>query len=107
MDFGGPIMHGLYSWNVSSRLLLREFANGEYARLREFGARFKSPVKPGETLVLEAWRMGIEENEWSEVRFETRVEGGKIALSNGRVLIKVVATAAGGSGETSKEKSVL
>ena len=60
------------------------------SNLREFQARFASPVKPGDSLVTEAWRTGDFKDGWEEVRFITRVDGGKVVLSNGRALMKCV-----------------
>ncbi|KAL8728401.1 MAG: hypothetical protein Q9166_005446 [cf. Caloplaca sp. 2 TL-2023] len=54
----------------------------------EFQARFAAPVKPDDKLVTEAWRMEKLENGWEEVRFATRVERGKVGLSNGRAFKK-------------------
>lgn len=62
--------------------------NGDPANLREFQARFAAPVKPGDKLVTEAWRTGELKDGWEEVRFITRVEGGKVVLSNGRALMR-------------------
>ncbi|KAK4697661.1 hypothetical protein P7C71_g437, partial [Lecanoromycetidae sp. Uapishka_2] len=58
------------------------------ANIREFQARFAAPVKPGDKLVTEAWRTGEFNEGWEEVRFITRVEGGKVVLSNGRALMR-------------------
>ena len=93
MGFGGVIMHGLYSWNASCHLLLKELAGSDPSRIKEFQARFVSPVKPGDTLVLEAWKTGkkVGEGRWEEVLFVTKTGGGKVALSNGRAVLKLSA----------------
>ncbi|KAL8716353.1 MAG: hypothetical protein Q9220_000259 [cf. Caloplaca sp. 1 TL-2023] len=88
MGFGGAIMHGLFSWNVACHALLQSLGDSDPANIREFGARFAAPVRPGEKLVTEAWRTGEYEHGWEEIRFLTRIEGGKVALSNGRALMK-------------------
>lgn len=92
MGFGGCIMHGLYSWNSTAHGLLATFCNSDPANLKVFQARFASPVKPGDTLVSDFWRSGPAEGQpegWEEVRFVTRVEGGKVVLSNGRAVVRV------------------
>ncbi|KAG6103390.1 hypothetical protein E4U31_002822 [Claviceps sp. LM219 group G6] len=94
MGFGGAIIHGLYSYNTTCHLLLKEFGGSDPANIREYQARFASPVKPGDKLVTRAWRTGEKQGEFEEVRFTTAIEGGKECLSNGRVLIKM---ARGGS----------
>jgi acyl dehydratase len=94
MGFGGPIIHGLFSWNNSAHAVLQAFGGSDPRNIKEFQARFASPVKPGDKLVVEMWRCGkVEgqgEGEWEEVRFQTRVEGGKVVLSNGRAVVRVV-----------------
>lgn len=92
MGFGGAILHGLYSWNATCLLLLRHLGASDPANLREYQARFASPVRPGDKLVTSAWRSGtVDADGWEEVHFETRVDGGKVCLSNGRALMKVSA----------------
>ena len=98
MGFGGAIMHGLFSWNSACHALLSKLGGSNPANIREFQARFAAPVKPGEKLVTEIWRMGETEagyGGWEEVRFVTKVEGGKVVLSNGRAKMKVVGEAGG------------
>jgi peroxisomal enoyl-CoA hydratase 2 len=93
MGFGGAIMHGLYSWNSTCHGLLKALGSGDPANIKEYQARFASPVMPGDKLVTSVWRTGEVKDGWEEIRFETKVEGGKVALSNGRALIKVVGEA--------------
>ena len=90
MGFGGAIMHGLYSWNTSAHALLKAFGGSDPKNFRSYEARFASPVKPGDKLVTEMWRMGNVEDGFEEIRFMVRVEGGKQCLSNGRAFVKVV-----------------
>lgn len=89
MGFGGAIMHGLFSYNTAAHAVLRELGGSDAANLKEFQARFASPVKPGVKLITEMWKMGNpDKNGFEEVRFVTRVDGGKVVLSNGRALVK-------------------
>ncbi|TKA72313.1 hypothetical protein B0A49_03716 [Cryomyces minteri] len=89
MGFGGAIMHGLFSWNSTCHGLLHELGNSDPANIKEFQARFASPVKPGDKLITQMWRTGeVDAEGWEEVRFVTSVEGGKVCLSNGRALMK-------------------
>ena len=95
MGFGGVILHGLIAWNISAHAILREIGGSDGRNLREFTARFASPVRPGDKLVVDIWRMGrmeVERGEkgWEEVRFRTRVEGGKICLKDGRAVVRAV-----------------
>ncbi|OAA56559.1 peroxisomal dehydratase [Niveomyces insectorum RCEF 264] len=90
MGFGGPIVHGLYSFNSTCHLLLKHLGGSDPARLRDYQARFVSPVRPGDKLVTSAWRMGVlDDAGFEEVRFETAIAGGKVCLSNGRAFIKI------------------
>jgi peroxisomal enoyl-CoA hydratase 2 len=90
MGFGGTIMHGLYSWNTTCHALLKLLGGSDPANIREYAARFASPVKPGNTLVTQIWRTGDKDaNGWEDIRFVTSVKGGKVCLSNGRAKMKV------------------
>ena len=91
MGFGGSIMHGLYSWNSACHGLLKLLGGSDPANIKEFAARFASPVKAGDILVTQIWRMGDQDSEgFEEIRFVTSVKGGKVCLSNGRAKVKVV-----------------
>ena len=92
MGFGGAIMHGLFTWNAACHGLLQTLGSSDPASLKEFQARFAAPVKPGEKLVTEAWRTGEFNDGWEEVRFITRVEEGKVVLSNGRCMMRCTTT---------------
>lgn len=89
MGFGGPIMHGLFSWNASAHALLYELGGSDPANIKDFQARFAAPVKPGVKLVVKIWRTGEVKDGFEEIRFVTEV-GGKVVLSNGRASIRVV-----------------
>jgi peroxisomal enoyl-CoA hydratase 2 len=93
MGFGGVIIHGLYSFNWAAHGLLKHLGASDPANIKEYQARFASPVRPGDKLVLSAWRTGEKKAEWEEVRFEVKVEGAKVCLSNGRALMKCVGPA--------------
>ncbi|KAI1482555.1 hypothetical protein K445DRAFT_317854 [Daldinia sp. EC12] len=90
MGFGGVIIHGLYSFNSACHGLLQKLGGSDPANIKEFQARFASPVRPGDKLVTSVWRTGQMKGEWEEIRFVVKVAGGKICLSNGRALMKVV-----------------
>lgn len=99
MGFGGTIIHGLFSWNSAAHALLKGLGGSDPANMRDFQARFASPVRPGDTLVHAMWRTGEMDREgWEEVRFATSVKGGKVCLSNGRAKMRCV----GGKAKESK-----
>jgi acyl dehydratase len=56
--FDRPILHGLCTYGMAARALLRAYAPTEPQRLAGIAARFSAPVFPGETLRAEIWRDG-------------------------------------------------
>ena len=46
----GPILHGLCTFGVVGRALVRGPCEGDEKRLTAFGAQFRKPVWPGDTL---------------------------------------------------------
>jgi len=51
--FERPILHGLCTYGVAGYLLTRAVCGNDPGRLRSLGARFSSPVYPGETIRIE------------------------------------------------------
>jgi acyl dehydratase len=90
MGFGGVIIHGLFSWNMSAHAILMKLGGSDPKNLKEFQARFASPVIPGVKLVTEMWRTGKKEGQFEEVVFQVKTGEGKVVLSNGRALVNVV-----------------
>lgn len=84
---GGTIVHGLYTWNASANILLRELGDGDPTRMTGFQARFAAPVRPGANLVVRMWRMDDEVGGVEDIRFVTEADG-KVVLSDGRAFIK-------------------
>lgn len=79
--FTKPILHGLCSYGIAGRAVLKLLCNNDPNRLRRFDVRFSSPVYPGETLRTEIWREGA-----GCAAFRVRVvERDVIALNNGYV----------------------
>ena len=58
LGFERPILHGLCSLGVAMHAVLKLWCNYDAALLKTFNARFSAPVYPGETLVVETWRIG-------------------------------------------------
>lgn len=61
----GPILHGLCTYGIVGRALIKAACAGDERRLTAFGAQFRRPVWPGETLrtagyVLESGRIALE-----------------------------------------------
>jgi len=53
--FERPILHGLCTYGVTGRALVRLLCDNDAARLRSMWGRFSSPVYPGESLTIEVW----------------------------------------------------
>lgn len=58
LGFERPILHGLCSYGVAMHAVLKLWCNYDEALLKTFSARFSAPVYPGETLIVETWRVG-------------------------------------------------
>src|SRR3954447_18408523 len=65
--FPRPILHGLCSFGVAGRALVRTLCDDDPARLTAMQVRFSAPVFPGETIRTEIWRDG------EAVSFRSRV----------------------------------
>lgn len=87
LGFGGPVMHGLYTYNCAAHAVLKEVGASRPANLRELSARFSSPVRLGDVLVTKIWKLGTFQDEYEEIRFVTYVKG-KAVLTNGRALVR-------------------
>ncbi|NYT22754.1 MaoC family dehydratase N-terminal domain-containing protein [Alcaligenaceae bacterium] len=57
VGFPRAILHGAATWGIAGYVLMREICGGNPERVQSFGARFTSPVFPGETLRTEIWRL--------------------------------------------------
>ena len=79
--FERPILHGLASYGLVARALLRQCAEHNPARLCALDIRFAAPVYPGETLVTEIWRVP---GQPGQLQLRARVlERDKVVLTHG------------------------
>ncbi|QNP48870.1 MaoC/PaaZ C-terminal domain-containing protein [Diaphorobacter aerolatus] len=79
--FERPILHGLASYGLVTRAVLRQCADNNPARLSALDIRFTSPVYPGETLVTDIWRVP---GAPGRLQLRARVaERDKVVLSHG------------------------
>ena len=95
--FPRPILHGLCTWGIAARVLLRELdcgcgsgsgsgsgsggENDAVARLASFSGRFRAPVLPGQKLTIRGWR--IDELTWAHttsVDERTVIDRGELSL---------------------------
>ena len=76
--FKTPILHGLCTFGVAGRALIKACCGGDPARLKSIQVRFSAPVFPGETIRTEMWTEG------ERVSFRARaVERDMVVLNNG------------------------
>lgn len=52
----GPILHGLCTYGIAGRVLLRQLCGDDPARMKRLDCRFTAPVLPGEALAVSIWR---------------------------------------------------
>jgi acyl dehydratase len=76
--FTSPILHGLCTYGVAGRAVVRACCGGDPMRLKSLQVRFSAPVYPGETIRTEMWP------ETNRVSFRARaVERDVVVLNNG------------------------
>lgn len=81
--FPRPILHGLCTFGIACRAVLKAACDLDPERLAEFGGRFSAPVFPGETIRVEVWVEG------PTVSFRaSAVERNLVVLNNGRALLR-------------------
>jgi peroxisomal enoyl-CoA hydratase 2 len=90
MGYGGIILHGVYAYNRVAHQLLRELGQSQPENIKEFEAKFSGPVKPGDRIHVDLWRLGVDSNGWEEILWTAKVEeSGKFCMSDGRAMIRV------------------
>jgi len=77
VGFERPILHGLCTYGIACRAVLKNFCNNDTRLMRHIKARFTNPVLPGQTLTTKMWKQG------NRVHFVTEIEGvSRPAISN-------------------------
>ena len=80
--FKAPILHGLASYGIAARAVLKAFDIEDASKLESIGLRFSAPVYPGETIRTDIW------NDGHNVSFRSRVvERDVLVLNNGQAVI--------------------
>lgn len=76
--FARPILHGLCTYGVTCRALVRSIAEGDGDAMRAMAGRFSAPVIPGERLTVALWRQSDR-----RVAFQTRRSDGTVVIDRG------------------------
>ena len=85
--FSQPILHGLCTYGVTGRALLRTLCDNDPARFRSMYGRFSKPVLPGEPLTVSIW---LEEDAragdgWQTALFQTTRKDGTVVIDRGQM----------------------
>jgi acyl dehydratase len=81
--FPRPILHGLCTYAIACRAVLKACCDNDPARIEQFDARLSAPLFPGETIATRIWRDG------RHVAFECiAVERGESVIRNGSCLLR-------------------
>ena len=56
--FGVPILHGMCSYGIACRAILRTICDYDYTLIESFDGRFTSPVLPGDVITTDMWQDG-------------------------------------------------
>jgi acyl dehydratase len=81
--FDQPLLHGMCTFGIASRLLINELCGGDAALAAEMSGRFSKPVIPGERLTVKTWTIG------RDTRYVVANPAGEIVLDRGRFVTPV------------------
>ncbi len=77
--FERPILHGLCTYGIACRSILKTICNYDYTLISGFDVRFTAPVFPGDTVTTEMWQ------DRNIVSFRCRVKGrDAVVINNGK-----------------------
>lgn len=80
--FSRPILHGMCTYGITCRGILRTYADYDPSAFKRHAARFSSPVYPGDTLTMEMWEDG------NVISFEVKVKArGVTVVKNGMTVL--------------------
>ena len=80
--FDRPILHGLCTFGVACKAVLKTICDYDYTLIRQFDARFSVPVLPGDTITTDMWQDGDVVSFTCSVR-----ERDAVVLRNGKCVL--------------------
>jgi acyl dehydratase len=81
--FPRPILHGLCTYGITCRAVLKAYAGNAPERIASHQVRFSAPVFPGDLITVDLWRDG------DVVSFEARVKDrGVTVIKNGKTVLR-------------------
>jgi len=82
--FGVPILHGMCSYGIACRAILKTICDYDYTLIESFDCRFTAPVLPGDVITTDMWQDG------NIVSFRCTVKDrDTIVLRNGKCVLAV------------------
>ena len=84
--FDRPIIHGLCTFGVVGRAVLKTYCDNDPEKFKSIKVRFSSPAWPGDTIITEMWK---ESDSKILVRARTKENTEKFALTNAAVELNV------------------
>ena len=80
--FDMPILHGLCTYGIACRAILKTICDYDFTLINGFQARFSAPVYPGDILTTDMWQ------DRNVISFQCHVKSRKsVVLNNGRCLL--------------------
>ena len=58
VGFAAPILHGMCTYGIACRAILKTICDYDYTLINGFDARFTAPVMPGDTITTDMWQDG-------------------------------------------------
>jgi acyl dehydratase len=55
----GPILHGLCTYGIVARAVIRAACGGDETKLEQFDGQFRRPVWPGDTIVVDGFQLDV------------------------------------------------
>lgn len=79
--FAKPIIHGLCTFGISVRAVLKQYANNDPSLFKAVKVRFTKPVYPGDTLKVEMWQEG------NRIHFRTLIAESNTEVISGKLIL--------------------